>query len=172
MKTTITPAHLDQIEALQDAVLQALCAEGKQHFIIPRSRAYFKKHLTAPHAMFGLFDGERLIAQAIFHVQDFDAADYTRLATLPGQEPEDAIAVIKGAITHPEHQSRGHFKTLIGAFTRWCADNNIRHALSRVEVTHEASLRTFEKNGFAIVNTVTDARDDAHVHVLHRIIEP
>ncbi|MCB9988694.1 MAG: GNAT family N-acetyltransferase [Rhodospirillales bacterium] len=167
---TLSSGFLDQACALQDTVLQDLTRRGQSHFIIPRSRAYFEKHFEPPHAIAGIFDGENLIAQALFHFQEFDMPDYTRMPTLPGQQNGDTFAVIKGALVHPNHQGRGHMGRLVGSFLDWCRENHIRHALSRVEINHAASLYIFEKNGFTVVNTITDARDDAHVHVMHRVI--
>lgn len=170
MVTYLNSEHLSAIETLQATALDKLKTEGHGHFIIPRSPHYFTRHLQAPHAMAGIFDGDQLIAQAVFHLQEFDVADYTRMPALPGQKPDAKVAVMKGVLVHPDYQGRGYFSALITEFLSWAQGHGLQHALSRIATDNAASLRVFEKNGFQVVNTITDARDDAHVHVMHKNI--
>lgn len=166
MLKPLSLADLPDIMGLQNAVWEDLKLAGKTRFIMPRGEDYFISHLETPHKIIGMHDESgRLIAQAIHHnAYPFNVKKETGLDSLPNMLETDYVTTLQGALVHPLNRKQGLMGKLIEDWLQQSA--NMRFALARVEVSHEASHAAFAKFGFEIVGMVPDARDDASVHVL------
>ena len=167
MPRLLTKADLPHMLSLQEQVMQYLAQHRQEHFIVPRDAAYFEKHMIAPHAAYSIDDEDgRLLAQALYHNPEIFNVASMGMEHIPGIEKGAKVSILQGALVSPAAQRQGLMRKMVRHWLNWCENEGIRHALARVEVTHEASRGALEQQGMHIVGTVIDARDDVSVHVL------
>tara|TARA_B100001179_G_C18505680_1_gene366257 strand:- start:277 stop:816 length:540 start_codon:yes stop_codon:yes gene_type:complete len=167
-------ADLKDIIYLQDYVIAHIKAENLAPYIVARADTYFEKHLSHPHKMIGCRKNGngKLIAQCAFHVPpDFKPKKEIGLDDMPNFEENDSVTILQAALVHPEARGKGLMKNMILDWIDWAKKTNKKHLLARVEVSHQASITVFKKNGFSRIGLVKDARDGADVYVFHKIIE-
>ena len=161
--------HIDEMLALQEAVMKHLHTHGNEHFIIERARTYFEKHVQEPSAILGIrSDDGQLVAQSIFHHSDTLNPDYIKGLTLDDWKLCDPVSTLQGVLIHPNAQGQGLSSRIVDAWIIWATDKSYKHVLTRVEEHNTKSIKSFIKAGMEDVGAIIDARDNATVKVLHR----
>jgi RimJ/RimL family protein N-acetyltransferase len=160
---------MDDIIALQSAVMNDLRTHEKEHFLIERSNEYFEQQLENPSAVLGIRnDDGMLIAQSIFHHNDTLNPNYIKGITLDDWALCDAVSIMQCAIIHPDSRGQGLLPRMIEAWINWATEKQYKHILTRAEENNTRSISSFTKAGLKNVGSIVDARDGATVCVLHK----
>lgn len=160
---------MDDIIALQSAVMNDLRTHEKEHFLIERSNEYFEQQLENPSAVLGIHnDDGMLIAQSIFHHNDTLNPNYIKGITLDDWALCDAVSIMQCAIIHPNSRGQGLLPRMIEAWINWTIEKQYKHILTRAEENNTRSISSFTKAGLKNVGSIVDARDGATVCVLHK----
>ena len=166
------PEDINGIVKLQDIVSEDLKTKGTPRHIVKRSEDHFLKHLSEPHAMYGITnDKGEIIAQAIFRISDISTMEELCLDSLPGLKEGEKMSVAQGVLVHPDYEKQGLMSFMLQEWFKWCEEKGVHHLTARTESSHNASQKGFLKNGFNEVAKIIDPVDNAEVKVLHKITQ-
>jgi len=159
---------LEDIASLQSIVMKNLKQNDRAHFIIERSKEYFKNNIQFPHAVLGVRTKGKLVAQSIFHHSQTLNPEYIKGLSLDGYKLCDPVSILQGALIHPDHRGQKLLSCMTEAWFDWAQEHKYKYILTRIQERNDRSLSSFKKSGLQDAGSILDARDGVTVKVLYK----
>ncbi|QQR68584.1 MAG: hypothetical protein IPI58_06975 [Alphaproteobacteria bacterium] len=154
---------LDHVMQLQDQIHEELQQQQHANYIIPKTEDCFRQYLCGDNGlMFGVMvTGQtRHVAQAVLELPK-NPGNPTSMTDMALPVPENRLAVISGALVHPDFRGWGLQSLLLHERCRQAAKLERHEIVAEIELSNSFSLRNLLKAGFQVVSTATDPSDGA-----------
>lgn len=162
--------NIEDILALQALVLSGL-TEAEKCFILPKSRAFFEKHLAAGNPVLGIVSEGQLIAQSIV-VNPTKERPSTGMVDMRLKAKPEKVTLIQGIIVHPGYRGNALMSVMVDEWLEIAKKQGRTHAIAEVATDNEYSLAVFLKEGLTIHSTGTDPADGTKVFNIHAKVKP
>ena len=161
--------HLEQVQKLQKKIIDGLLPDEK-HFILERSANDFLKALTSEEThMLGVFDGEKLVAQAIFAMpKNGQKRDMPEFA---GDIANDEMVIYKAISVDPEYRKSNLMLKMLNFIEAKAENNGKKTSIIQIAIDNPASWINALKHGMSIRKVDFDPDDGAKVLYLQNRIE-
>lgn len=158
--------HLEQVQKLQKKIIDGLLPDEK-HFILERSANDFLKALTSEEThMLGVFDGEKLVAQAIFAMpKNGQKRDMPEFA---GDIANDEMVIYKAISVDPEYRKSNLMLKMLNFIEAKAEKNGKKTSIIQIAIDNPASWINALKHGMSIRKVDLDPDDGAKVLYLQK----
>ena len=159
---------LDSLLQLQNKIIAGLHPD-EQHFILHRTREDFAKALSSPDAhVFGLFDGQKLVAQSILSLPvDGQPRELPEYAS---HYKNSEIAVFKAVLVDKEYRGRGLMKKMLKIREEVARFHGRKIAVTQIAADNPASWVNALQYGMQITKVGFDPEDGAKVIYLQKAL--
>lgn len=164
--TMQTIDNLDEITRLHQEIFDRL-EEHEKPYLIERDKSYFENHFEQGHVVVGVVHNGRLVAQALMTLPS-EEYPYTGMTDMNMSSlPLEKIAVLNGAIVHPDYRGNSLQTVLTEARIKLAEMRGREHLVSEVAVNNRFSWSTLLKSGLSIHSLGTDSDDGTQLYNLH-----
>lgn len=165
-KLEMTSDDLKGLLDLQNKIIEGLHPD-EQHFILHRTVDDFSKALKSDYMyVFGLFDGDRMVAQSILSLP---GNDVEREIAEFGQEYQNSdIAVFKAVLVDPEYRGKGLMKKMLNIRECVAVEHGRKLAITQIAADNPASWINAIQYGMKITKVGLDPNDQAEVVYLQK----
>ncbi len=161
---SLSAQNIDQILALKDIAFDNLGAGEKTYLADNKDRDFFESHFAVGNEVLGIVHDGHLIAQAII-VNPTPANPETGLA-IEVDAPIDSIAVLQGAIVHPDYRGNHLQGVLVDERIAMAERNGRTEIFSEVALNNSFSWFVLMKKGLHIESTGISPHTGAEVYVM------
>ena len=158
--------HLEQVQQLQKKIIDGLHPDEK-HFILERSAGDFLKALTSRDThMLGVFDGEKLVAQAIFAMpQNGQKRDMPEFAAEIANED---MVIYKAISVDPEYRKSNLMLKMLNFIEAKAEQMGKNTSIIQIAIDNPASWINALKHGMSVRKVDLDPDDGAKVLYLQK----
>ena len=162
----LNAANLQDVLLLQENIIKGLHPDEK-HFILQRTTQDYKKALSGHSSnILGVFDKDKLIAQAVFILpknnEKRDMAEFK-----PDIANEDLV-LYEAILVDPEYRGSNLMKRMLDYIEAHALDKGRKHAIIQIAVDNPASWINALKYGMQITKVDLDPYDGAKVIYLEK----
>lgn len=162
----LNAANLQDVLLLQENIIKGLHPDEK-HFILQRTAQDYKKALSGHSSnILGVFDKDKLIAQAVFILpknnEKRDMAEFK-----PDIANEDLV-LYEAILVDPEYRGSNLMKRMLDYIEAHASDKGRKHAIIQIAVDNPASWINALKYGMQITKVDLDPYDGAKVIYLEK----
>lgn len=156
---------LENIMGLQQAIVDDL-GEGQTKIHV-KSREDFEQKLARPNLMFGIFDGDRLVAQSCMTKENISDMPRTISRFLNSNDSY----TVEGVLVNPEYRGRGLMHHLLDYTLGVAQANGISTLHAEVDVHNPASFVSFLHKDFFIGRAYIDPSDNGETYALYHSVQ-
>lgn len=160
---SLAAGHIDHILGLQDVAFSHL-TENEKFYLANKDRSFFENHFAVGNETLGIVHKGRLIAQAII-VNPTQASPKTGI-DLEIDVPLETVAVLQGAIVHPDYRGNQLQGILIEERLAVSRKNGRMDILSEVAIGNSFSWSVLLQKGLHIESVGHSPFTGAEVYVL------
>lgn len=161
--------NLEQVQQLQKKIIDGLNPDEK-HFILERSAADFMKALTSNQThMLGVFDGEKLVAQAIFAMpENGQKRDMPEFAS---EITNEEMVIYKAISVDPAYRKSNLMLKMLNFIEAKAQAMGKSTSIIQIAIDNPASWINALKHGMSIRKVDLDPEDSAKVLYLQKDIK-
>ncbi len=162
----LDPTNLSSLLSLQNEIVADL-KDDEKHFILQRTSNDFLKSLkNDSHFVFGIFDGDRLVAQSILSLpKDNEPRELEEF--LPEEKNSD-IAVYKAVLVSPQYRGQGLMREMLKIRENTAIMHDRKIAITQIAADNPASWINAIKHDMEVLKVGLDPEDDAKVVYLKK----
>lgn len=157
--------NMNDILALQDVVIQSLTAEEK-NYVLPKSQAFFERHLSQGNTVLGIVHNGQLIAQSII-LNPTAENPKTGMVDMALNAGPEKITVLQGVLVHPDYRGNKLMSVMVDEWLSLAAQEGRVHAIAEVTTDNYYSWSVFLKEGLSIHSLGVDPTDGTEVYNMH-----
>lgn len=166
----LSKEHLIDILSLQNIINADLEKENKQHFIVPHNHSYYLQALNADnHKIIGIFDHDRLIAQAMISFPNSTDSPREMNEFLPNVSAEH-ISIYKAIFVHPDYRHHKLMYQMLEACDILSAQKGRTTVIAQIATENIASWKSFLNHGLTITEEGHDPSDGVAVKYMHKVL--
>lgn len=160
--------NLKDVMQLQDKIIANLPAD-EQHFILHRTKADYMKSLDSSSSnMLGVFDGNELIAQAIYGLpKNGETRD---MPEFKSDLSNDRLVIFEAILVNPVYRGSGLMQKMLEHIEKHAIDKNRTHSIIQIAIDNPASWINALHHGMKITKVDNDPTDGVKVIYLEKDI--
>ncbi len=164
----LNASNLQNVMSLQERIINGLHPD-EQHFILHRTDADYMKSLTGTSSnMLGVFDEDKLIAQAVYGMpHNGEARD---MPEFKPDTPNDELVIYEAILVDPAYRGSSLMKRMLEYIESHALDNGRKHSIIQIAVDNPASWINALHHGMTITKVDLDPFDGVKVIYLEKEI--
>lgn len=162
----LNSTNLEDVLLLQENIIKGLHPDEK-HFILQRTAQDYQKALSGKSAnILGVFDQDKLIAQAIFILPKNN--EQRDMSEFKSDIANEDLVLYEAILVDPKYRGSNLMKRMLDYIEAHALDKGRKHAIIQIAVDNPASWINALKYGMQITKVDLDPYDGAKVIYLEK----
>lgn len=162
-------SNLKDVMSLQQKIIEGLHPD-EQHFILHRTEADYMKSLNGNSSnMLGIFDGDELIAQAVYGMPH--NGETRDMPEFKPNTPNEDLVIYEAILVDPAYRGSSLMKQMLEYIESHAIDSGRKYSIIQIAVDNPASWINALHHGMSITKVDLDPSDGVKVIYLEKPIK-